>query len=80
MPWDLEGPTLGRSSRRVSILALVALSLAAWADGGVGVPLADTRGSSDMPAEELLAALVTANLVSSNCPGFGVADGEWALI
>jgi len=33
-----------------------------------------------MPAEELLAAFVTANVVSSNCLGFGVADGGWALI
>ena len=47
---------------------------------GPSTPLADVRGSSDMPAEELLAAFVTANVVSSNCLGFGVADGGWALI
>ncbi|EYD75699.1 hypothetical protein Rumeso_02786 [Rubellimicrobium mesophilum DSM 19309] len=61
-------------------LALGALPLAALADGGVAVPLADVSGLSPAQAEELLTALVTANVVSSNCPGFGITDGEWTLI
>ena len=60
----------------------VALALpgAALADGGVAVPLADVSGFSDAQAEALLGALVTANVVSSNCVDWAIADGEWALV
>jgi hypothetical protein len=61
-------------------LVLWALPLAALADGGVAVPLAEVSGLSAAQAEELLTALVTANVVASNCQGYGVTDGEWALI
>ena len=61
-------------------LALWTLPLAALADGGVTVPLADVSGFSEAQAEELLAALVTANVVSSNCPAYAIDDGAWTLI
>ena len=62
------------------VLALAAAPVPALADGGVTVPLADVSGFAPAQAEELLTALVTANVVSSNCPAFAVTDGEWTLI
>ncbi len=68
--------------RRAALALAIALALpsSALAEGGVAVPLADVSGLSPARAEELLAALVTANVVSSNCPGQGITDGEWALL
>lgn len=65
--------------RRPALL-LAALPMAALADGGLTVPLPDLSGVPPAQAEALLAALVTANVVSSNCPGYAISDGEWALL
>jgi hypothetical protein len=65
---------------RLTALLLTALPLAAQADGGLTVPLPDLSGFSGPQAEALLTALVTANVVSSNCPGFEITDGEWTLL
>lgn len=61
-------------------LALLLAPLPAFADGGVTVPLPDLTGFSRDQSEALLEALVVANVVSSNCQGFEVTDGEWTLI
>jgi hypothetical protein len=64
----------------LACLPFAGLPFAALADGGVVVPLPDLSAFSAPQAEALLEALVTANVVSSNCAAFPVTDGEWTLI
>ncbi|WP_052951678.1 hypothetical protein [Devosia soli] len=52
----------------------------ALADGKVYVQLPDLSSYTDHRAEEFLEAVVMANVVSSNCEGFGITDAEWSLL
>ena len=60
--------------------ALVFAAGAAWADGGMTVPLPDTSGLSPDQARGLIAELAQVNVITSNCPGYPVSDAEWTLI
>ena len=60
--------------------ALVFATGAAWADGGMTVPLPDTSGLSPDQARGLIAELAQVNVITSNCPGYPVSDAEWTLI
>jgi hypothetical protein len=68
--------------RRLALLAALCAT-PALADGGLTVPLPDPAllaALSDAQAEDLLEAVVTANVISSNCPDFPITDGEGALL
>lgn len=52
----------------------------ALADGAVTVPLPDIPMMSPDDTQDLLRALVVANVVSQNCEGFIATDAEWALL
>ena len=58
-------------------LALVAPALA---DGKIYVQLPDVSAWTGEDAEIILKELVLVNVVSSNCPGFEITDGEWSLL
>ena len=61
--------------------ALLAIaSGAAWAEGGMTVPLPDTSGLSQDQARALIAELAQVNVITSNCPGYPITDAEWTLI
>lgn len=65
------------------MLAAAALALAAgaaWADGGMTVPLPDTSGLSQDQARALIAELAQVNVITSNCPAYSITDAEWTLI
>lgn len=46
----------------------------------VTVPLPDLSGLSKPEAESLLTELAEVNVITSNCPGYEIADKEWMLI
>ena len=60
--------------------ALVFATGAAWADGGMTVPLPDTSGLSADEARALITELAQVNVITSNCPAYPVSDAEWTLI
>ena len=61
--------------------AMVAgLAGTALAQGGMSVRLPDTSGLGRAEAEALLSQLAQVNVITSNCPGHAVSDGEWTLI
>lgn len=64
------------------IATCCALSLggAALADGRVMVKLPDVSALSEEDAKKLIAALAQINVVTSNCPGYEITDGEWTLL
>jgi hypothetical protein len=66
------------------VTAAIVLSLLmaapALADGKVYVQLPDLSGYAEGEAEALLSEVVTANVISSNCPGFEVTEAEWSLL
>ncbi|MDO5622554.1 MAG: hypothetical protein Q4G24_13915 [Paracoccus sp. (in: a-proteobacteria)] len=64
---------------RAMILALI-LTGPALADGGVRVQLPDVSGLSRPEAQSLIAELAQVNVITSNCPGYEITDGEWTLI
>ncbi|MDF3607024.1 hypothetical protein PE067_13320 [Paracoccus sp. DMF-8] len=51
-----------------------------WADGGITVSLPDVSRLSDAEAKALIAELANVNVITSNCPGYEISNGEWALI
>ena len=53
---------------------------AALADGGMTVPLPDVSALPEAEAKALIAELANVNVITSNCPGYAVTDGEWTLI
>lgn len=67
---------------RLTAAALFCLAFAApaAADGKIYVQLPDLSGFGGAEAEALLERVVLANVVSSNCPGFGISDEEWSLL
>ena len=68
--------------KRLLILATFCLAgtAPALADGKIYVQLPDLSAYRGDAAEALLTDLVLANVVSSNCTGFGVTDAEWSLL
>lgn len=66
--------------RRILALCLAALPLPALADGGVTVKLPDAGQIAAAASPDFLMALVMANVAGTNCPGYALSDGEWALV
>lgn len=68
--------------RLPALLALTLLSLAtpALAKGASTVILPSDAAIAKAATPIFLAELVQANVVAMNCPGFGLDDGEWALV
>lgn len=66
---------------RLFPLLLALLPAAALADGAVPVTL-PTLPAVDDPAayDTLLTDLVWANVISGNCPGYEITDGEWGML
>ena len=63
-----------------SLSFALAAPLPAQADGGVTVKLPDAGQISAAASPKFLTQLVMANVAGSNCPGYALSDGEWALI
>ena len=59
---------------------LATASGAAWADGGMTVPLPDTSGLAADEARALITEVAQVNVITSNCPAYRVSDAEWTLI
>ena len=59
---------------------LATASGAAWADGGMTVPLPDTSGLAADEARALITEVAQVNVITSNCPDYAISDGEWTLI
>ena len=59
---------------------LATASGAAWADGGMTVPLPDTSGLAGDEARALITEVAQVNVITSNCPAYPVSDAEWTLI
>ncbi|MBD9526035.1 MULTISPECIES: hypothetical protein [Paracoccus] len=64
----------------LALSAGMTLAGMALADGGVTVQLPDVSGLSADQAKALIAELANVNVITSNCPGYEVTDGEWTLI
>ncbi|WP_370515115.1 hypothetical protein [Paracoccus sp. S-4012] len=47
---------------------------------GLTVPLPDVSGLDHAAAEALIEELAAVNVITSNCPGYTISDGEWMLI
>lgn len=64
------------------IFAGLALSSGAAlaASDRVTVPLPDISGLSKSEGQALLAELADVNVITSNCPDYGISDGEWMLV
>ncbi|MTH76571.1 hypothetical protein [Paracoccus aestuariivivens] len=60
--------------------ALAVMAGTALADGGVTVQLPDVSELSTDEAKALIAELANVNVITSNCPGFEISNGEWTLI
>ncbi|SMO76959.1 hypothetical protein [Paracoccus laeviglucosivorans] len=60
--------------------ALVLMTGAALADGGVTVQLPDISQIDDAEAARLIEELANVNVITSNCPGYEISNGEWTLI
>lgn len=52
----------------------------AFADGATTVQMPDPGQIAAAASPGFLAELVMANVAGMNCEGFGLTDGEWALI
>ncbi|MDO5528050.1 MAG: hypothetical protein Q4F71_01490 [Paracoccus sp. (in: a-proteobacteria)] len=63
-----------------SCLMAAFLAVPASAQDQVTVPLPDVSGLSQDEAERLIAALAQINVITSNCPGYEITDGEWTLL
>jgi len=60
--------------------AALLLATPALADGKIYVQLPDLSSYSGTDAEAFLTRIVTANIVSSNCEGYGVTEEDWSLL
>lgn len=65
-----------------AIIAALALTAGAVQAAGdrVTVPLPDVSGLSRAEGQALLRQLAEVNVITSNCPGYEISDGEWMLI
>jgi hypothetical protein len=64
--------------KRLALIAL--LSGPAFAETSNLVDLPPEDVLTDMADQDLLASLVTANVIGMNCPDFLISQGEWALL
>lgn len=69
-----------RTLKSAMIFATIAAASAAVADGGVAVKLPDITQLSDADAKSLIGELANVNVITSNCPGYEISNGEWSLI
>lgn len=60
--------------------ALLLTTGLALADGGVTVQLPEVAALSNDEATALIAELANVNVITSNCPGYEISNGEWTLI
>lgn len=60
--------------------AIFIMAGAGLADGGVSVQMPDLSQLSDTDAKALIAELANVNVITSNCAGYEISNGEWALI
>lgn len=60
--------------------ALLLTTGAVLADGGVTVQLPDVTALSPAQATALIAELANVNVITSNCPGYEITNGEWTLL
>lgn len=66
---------------RMTLAALLMIGTAAQAASDrVTVPLPETGGLTREEGRVLLAELANVNVITSNCPGYEITDGEWMLI
>lgn len=63
-----------------SALGGIFMATACLADGAMTVQLPDVSGLSDADATALIAELAKVNVITSNCPGYEISNGEWTLI
>ncbi len=52
----------------------------ALADGGITVKLPDVSTLPEPEAKALIAELANVNVITANCPGYEISNGEWTLI
>jgi hypothetical protein len=64
----------------LGLLGAALLATPALADGKIYVQLPDLSAYQGTAAEDFLAQVVLANIVSSNCPDFKVTEEEWSLL
>lgn len=64
----------------VAALLLAAGMPHAVADGKVFVQLPDLSAYTGEEAEDFLYRVVLSNVVSSNCTGYEISEGEWSLL
>lgn len=64
----------------ILVMASMMGSVAQAASDRVTVPLPDTSGLSRQEGQAMLAELANVNVITSNCPGYQISDGEWMLI
>lgn len=69
-----------RSLLLAATLAPILSAQTALAQGGMTVRLPDVSDMSRAEAEGLMHELAEINVITSNCPGFGITEGEWTLI
>ncbi len=70
-----------RMTKAATIAGLLMMAGAAQAASDqVTVPLPDVSGLSRDEGQALLAELANVNVITSNCPGYEITDGEWMLI
>lgn len=71
-----------------SMIAATAMAAAATlsspaalhAENGMSVTMPDTSGLGEDQARSLITRLAQVNVITSNCPGYAISDGEWTLI
>lgn len=70
-----------RMTKAATIAGLLMMAgTAQAASDQVTVPLPDVSGLSRDEGQALLAELANVNVITSNCPGYEITDGEWMLI
>ncbi|MDO5658447.1 MAG: hypothetical protein Q4G36_09020 [Paracoccus sp. (in: a-proteobacteria)] len=69
---------MNRLKLAAAMLGLMVLPV--MAQDQITVPLPDVSGLSQDEAEKLIAALAQINVITSNCPGYEISDGEWTLL
>lgn len=67
-------------NRLVAAAVAAMFALPAMAADQVTVPLPDVSAMSNEDAEKLISALAQINVITSNCPGYEITDGEWTLL
>lgn len=63
-----------------AVLGAAALAGPAFARSDMAVDLPDTASLPDAQARALLTEVAQVNVITSNCPAYGLSDAEWTLI